>query len=48
MSKNNQKKTAASDNKQEKLKNAVESAPGDQQNQSHNIKKQALGPNTKR
>ena len=35
-------------NKQEKLKNAVESVPGDNLNQNHNVKKEALVPNTKR
>lgn len=35
-------------NKQEKLKDAVESVPGDKLNQNHNAKKEALGPNTKR
>jgi len=36
------------DNKQEELKHAIESAPGDKWNQSHNAKKEALGPNTNR
>jgi hypothetical protein len=35
-------------NKQEQLKNAIESVPGDNRNQNHNAKKEALGPNTKR
>jgi hypothetical protein len=35
-------------NKQEKLKNAIESVPGDNRNQNHNAKKEALGPETKR
>lgn len=35
-------------NKQEKLKDAVESVPGDKLNQNHNAEKEALGPNTKR
>jgi hypothetical protein len=34
--------------KQEDLKNAIESVPGDNRNQNHNAKKEALGPNTKR
>lgn len=36
------------DNKQEELKNAMESVPGDNRNQNHNAKKEALGPNTRR
>ena len=35
-------------NKQEALKDAIESVPGDNRNQNHNAKKEALGPNTKR
>lgn len=35
-------------NKQEELKHAIESVPGDNRNQNHNAKKEALGPNTKR
>lgn len=35
-------------NPQEKLKHAVESVPGGQQNQGHNARKAALGINTKR
>ena len=35
-------------NKQEDLKNAIESFPGDNLNRNHNVKKEALGPNTKR
>ena len=35
-------------NKQEKLFDAVHSVPGDNRNQNHNAKKEALGPNTKR
>ncbi|NLD58265.1 MAG: hypothetical protein GX647_01220 [Clostridiales bacterium] len=35
-------------NKQEELKNAIDSFPGDNRNQNHNAKKEALGPNTKR
>ncbi len=35
-------------NKQEDLKNAIQSVPGDNRNQNHNAKKEALGPNTKR
>lgn len=35
-------------NKQDKLKNAVNSIPKDNQNQNHNIKKESLGPNTNR
>lgn len=35
-------------NKQEKLKDAVQAIPGDNMNQNHNAKKEALGPNTKR
>jgi hypothetical protein len=35
-------------NKQEDLKNAIVSVPGDNRNQNHNAKKEALGPNTKR
>lgn len=35
-------------NKQEELKDAVKSPPGDNRNQNHNAKKEALGPNTKR
>lgn len=46
MSKNSSKPEAAS--KQDKLKNAVNSTPKDNQNQNHNIKKESLGPNTKR
>lgn len=41
-------KKQKSPNKQEKLKNSVESVPGDNRNQNHNIKKEALGPNLKR
>ena len=48
MSKNEHKNHGTTKNKQEKLKHAIESFPTDQQNQEHNIKKQALGPNTKR
>ncbi|KPU45845.1 hypothetical protein OXPF_05700 [Oxobacter pfennigii] len=47
MPKYDQKKNSPSANKQEKLKNAVDSIPGDNQNQNHNAKKEALGPNTK-
>ncbi len=47
MRKDDQKKISSSNNKQNKLKNAVDS-PGDQQNQNHNVKKEALGPNTRR
>jgi len=46
MSKNKGKNQAP--NTQEKLKDAVSSAPGDNRNQNHNSKKEALGPNTKR
>ena len=35
-------------NKQEDLKHAIESVPGDNRNQNHNAKKEALGPNTRR
>jgi len=35
-------------NRQEELKHAIESVPGDNRNQNHNAKKEALGPNTKR
>ena len=35
-------------NKQEKLEDAVKSAPVDNLNQNHNVKKEALGPNTTR
>ena len=35
-------------NKQKQLKDAIESVPGDNRNQNHNAKKEALGPNTKR
>lgn len=45
---NDPKKNSIPANKQEKLANAVDSAPGDNQNQNHNAKKEALGPNTKR
>ena len=48
MPKQDQKKNSSSVNTQEKLKNAVNSVPGDNQNQNHNAKKEALGPNTKR
>ena len=48
MRKDDQKKISSSNNKQNKLKNAVDSTTGDQQNQSHNVKKEALGPNTRR
>lgn len=50
MQKNGQKKNNATSNVQEKLKDAVISIPGDNPspNQSHNVKKEALGPNTKR
>ena len=48
MPKNDQKKNSSSANKQEKIRNAVESVPGDNKNQNHNVKKEALGPNTKR
>ncbi len=34
--------------KQKELQNAIESIPGDNRNQNHNAKKEALGPNTKR
>ncbi len=46
MSKNKNNKN--SKNTQEKLFNSVNSIPGDNQNQNHNSKKEALGPNTKR
>lgn len=35
-------------NKQQELKDAIESIPGDNMNQNHNAKKEALGPNTRR
>jgi hypothetical protein len=41
-------KTPKTANKQRQLKNAVESIPGDNQNQNHNARKEPLGPNTKR
>lgn len=48
MPKNKSKRINPSDNAQEKLQNAAESIPGDNRNQNHNVKKVALGPNTKR
>jgi len=41
-------KTQPAGEAQEKLNYAVHSAPGDNRNQNHNAKKEALGPNTKR
>jgi len=42
------KDTGREPNKQRELKHEIEAAPGDKWNQSHNAKKEALGPNTKR
>ena len=39
---------AKSPDKQQSLKNAIESFPGDNRNQNHNARKEALGSNTKR
>lgn len=44
--KNNTKNKAK--NMQDKLMNATNSVPMDNQNQNHNSKKEALGPNTSR
>ena len=35
-------------NKQEQLKNAIAPVNDENMNRSHNVKKEALGPNTKR
>jgi hypothetical protein len=35
-------------NKQEQLKNAITSVNDENLNRNHNVKKEALGPNTKR
>ncbi|HML45843.1 MAG TPA: hypothetical protein PKE04_03720 [Clostridia bacterium] len=48
MPKHDRKKNNSTANKQEKMKNAMESVPGDNRNQNHNAKKVALGPNTDR
>ncbi len=34
-------------NKQQQLRDAIESVPGDNMNQNHNAKKEALGQNTR-
>lgn len=48
MRKDDHKKNNSSNHKQRKTKNAVSSDFDEQQNQSHNVKKEALGPNTRR
>lgn len=48
MPKNDFRKKNPTASKQEKLRTGVDSIPGDNQNQNHNAKKVALGPNTKR
>ncbi len=48
MSTSKKNENTKSKNVQEKLNNSVNSTHSDSQNQNHNIKKEALGPNTKR
>lgn len=48
MGKNKDRQNSRSGNKQDKLKNAVDSVQASDQNQNHNVRKEALGPNTKR
>lgn len=48
MSKNQNKQKTPSGNQQDRIKNAVDSSATGNQNQGHNAKKEALGPNTNR
>lgn len=48
MSKNKKNENKKTNNVQEKITNVVNAVHGNNQNQSHNAKKEGLGPNTKR
>lgn len=48
MGKKENRREDLADDKQKKLKDWAEAVPGDNKNQNHNAKKEALGPNTQR